>query len=75
MSRVKAATLRDLSAQEVKSKIAGLQKELFELRQKKVTGQLEKPHQFKAARRQIAQLNTIKREKQNDEQPAKPAKR
>ena len=67
MSRVKANTLRDLSLQEVKSKVASLQKELFELRQKQVTGQLEKPHKFKAARRQIAQLNTIKREKQNDE--------
>lgn len=68
MSRVKMDTLRALSLQEVRSKVSSLQKELFDLRQKKVTGQLEKPHQFKAARRQIAQLNTIKREKENDQQ-------
>ncbi len=67
MSRVKVETVRALSAPEIKSKVASLQKELFDLRQKKITGQLEKPHQFKAIRRQIAQLNTIKREKQNDE--------
>lgn len=64
MSRVKASAVRNLSVGEIDAKEAALQKELFELRQKKITGQLEKPHQFKAVRRQIAQLKTIKREKQ-----------
>ncbi len=65
MSRVKVNTLRDLSIQELQSKETALQKDLFDLRQKKITGQLEKPHMFKAVRRQIAQLNTLKREKEN----------
>ena len=66
MSRVKASILRDLSLQELQSKESALQKDLFDLRQKKITGQLDKPHLFKNVRRQIAQLNTLKREKQDD---------
>ena len=71
MSRVKASAVRGLSLQEIKTKESTLQKDLFDLRQKKITGQLDKPHQFKAVRRQIAQLNTIAREKQNDESKPK----
>jgi large subunit ribosomal protein L29 len=65
MSRVKAKDLRNLSADELRQKREALEKELFELRQKKVTGQLDKPHFFKNARRQIAQVSTIEREKKN----------
>ena len=65
MSLVKGKDVRGLSADELNLKQAGLEKELRDLRQKKVTGQLDKPHAFKAARRQIAQINTIRREKQN----------
>ena len=66
MSRIKVNTLRDLSLQELQSKENAFQKELFDLRQKKITGQLDKPHLFKSVRRQIAQVHTLKREKQND---------
>ena len=62
MSLVKAKDLRELSDAELTQKVKTLEKELFDLRQKKVTGQLEKPHQFKVARRQIAQSLTILRE-------------
>ncbi len=71
MSRVKASVLRDLSLQELQTKQSGLQKDLFDLRQKKITGQLDKPHLFKEMRRQIAQINTLKREKQNDKPKSK----
>ena len=63
MSRVKAKEFRSLSEAEIELKKSTLSKTLFELRQKKVTGQLEKPHEFKQVRRQIAQLNTVQREK------------
>lgn len=63
MSRIKINEFRSLSEAEIENKKATLSKALFELRQKKVTGQLEKPHEFKQLRRQIAQLNTIQREK------------
>ena len=71
MSRMKASVLRDLSLQELQTKQSGLQKDLFDLRQKKITGQLDKPHLFKEMRRQIAQINTLKREKQNDKPKSK----
>ena len=65
MPSVKAKDLRGLSAEELNHKRQTLEKELFELQQKKITGQLDKPHLFKSVRRQIAQVNTIVREKKN----------
>ena len=63
MSRVKAKDLRGLSKQELLQKKGALEKELHELNQKKVSGQLDKPHIFKQTRRQIAQILTLAREK------------
>jgi len=63
MSRAKAKDLRGLSKQELIQKKETLEKELHDLRQKKITGQLDKPHHFKNTRRQIAQILTITREK------------
>ena len=64
--RHKAAELRNLSLPELDAKKSALDKELFELRQKKVTGQLDKPHFFKIARKQIAQIHTIKQGMKHD---------
>lgn len=61
-NKVKATDLKSLSAQELNEKKNQLEKELHELRHKKVVGQLEKPHQFKAARKQIARIMTIQTE-------------
>ena len=63
MSRVKAKDLRGLSHAELDQKKQALQKELFGLRQKKAMGTLEKPHQFKLIRKEIAQISTIRKEK------------
>ena len=63
MSQAKAKDLRGLSKQELVQKRDALEKELLDLRQKKVVGQLDKPHFFKRARRKIAQVLTIMREK------------
>ena len=65
MARSKAKDLRGLSLDELVQKRNTLERSIGELNQKKVTGQLEKPHEFKAARRQIAQINTIEREKKH----------
>ena len=61
-TKVKAKDLKNLSAQELNEKKDQLEKELHALRQKKIVGQLEKPHQFKVARRQIARILTIQNE-------------
>lgn len=65
MALTKGKELRGLSADELKQKREALEKGLNELRQKQITGQLEKPHQFKLMRRQIAQINTIEKEAKN----------
>ena len=59
----KARDLRNLSVGELDQKQTALEKERHELEQKKITGQLDKPHFFRQIRRQIAQIHTVKREK------------
>lgn len=63
MSRVKINEFRGQSTGELDQKKQNLQKELHDLRQKKAMGTLEKPHLFKVLRKQIAQINTIRKEK------------
>ena len=63
---MKANDLRGLSQDELGLKKKSLEQGLNEFRQKKITGQLDKPHHFKLMRRQIAQINTIEREKQKN---------
>ena len=62
MSQIKAKDIRNLSQGELDQKRNGLEKDLYDLRQKRVSGQLDKPHLFKAIKKQIAQINTVKRE-------------
>ncbi|KZS23723.1 50S ribosomal protein L29 [Wohlfahrtiimonas chitiniclastica] len=47
------------SVDELKKERLELRKAQFNLRMQKATGQLEKPHLFKAVRKQIAQINTV----------------
>lgn len=65
MTVSKAKDLRNLSVDELDQKRAAHEKELHDLRQKKSAGTLDKPHFFKRLKREIAQINTVKREKQN----------
>lgn len=52
-------TLSAKSVEELKKERLELRKAQFNLRMQKSTGQLEKPHQFKEVRKQIAQINTV----------------
>jgi large subunit ribosomal protein L29 len=65
MAQVKVKDIRALSGHELDERRRAHEKELFELRQKKVSGQLDKPHEFKRVRKQIARILTIQREKRN----------
>jgi large subunit ribosomal protein L29 len=60
----KIADLRNLTDQEIEEQILTLKRQLFELRLQKATRRLEKPHEFKHNRHQVAQLMTIMRERQ-----------
>ncbi len=64
MSKIsKAAQLREKSVDELREERLELQRGLFNLRMQKATGQLEKSHQFKESRKQIARINTVLTEK------------
>ena len=65
MALSKAEELRKLSDDELSTEIASVKRELFDLRFKQATRQMETGfHQFKHARRKLAQLMTIERERQ-----------
>ncbi len=61
---MKASELRDKSVDELKQELLNLSREQFNLRMQKGTGQLARPHQLKAVRRNIARIKTILNEKQ-----------
>lgn len=51
--------IKQLNDASLKEKIVELRKELMGLRFQRVTGQVEKTHQFKVARRSIARIKTL----------------
>jgi large subunit ribosomal protein L29 len=59
MSLSKFSALKELSESEVREQIIATKKELFDLRLKKATRQLEKPHLFTHAKHKLAQLMTL----------------
>jgi large subunit ribosomal protein L29 len=56
--------IRELSASEIDTKLRELRDQLVQLRLKKSTGQVEKPHLLRAYRKDIARLETILNQKQ-----------
>ena len=56
---MKFQDLKQLNDASLKEKIIELRKELMGLRFQRVTGQVEKTHQFKVARRSIARIKTL----------------
>ncbi|MBU2512438.1 50S ribosomal protein L29 [bacterium] len=56
---MKAAEFRQLSEEDLKSKIRNLEENLFRLRCNKTIGQLEDTSALKQARRDIARAKTI----------------
>ncbi len=58
-----AKEIRDLSAAEISAKIAELSDKLLQLRLRKQTGQVEKTHELRALRKDIARLETILQQK------------
>jgi large subunit ribosomal protein L29 len=61
---VKPNEIRELSVDDLKTKIEELTKERFNLRFRSATESIENPMRFRAIRRDIARLNTILREKE-----------
>ncbi len=61
---MKAKELRDLSADDLTKKANELKLDNFNMRLQQQLGQLEKPHRFRANRRDVARIKTILRERE-----------
>ena len=56
---VKIKELRDKSEDELTQLLQELEEELFNLKSRKATGQLDKPHKFREVHKTIARIKTI----------------
>ena len=56
--------IREMSVEELETKLAGLKDELFNLRFQMATGQLENPMKIREVKKSIAQIKTIQRERE-----------
>ena len=60
---MKATELRNKTKAELNTELLSLTREQFNLRMQQTTGQLARPHQMKAVRRNIARVKTMLNEK------------
>ncbi len=61
---MKANELRDLTSEEIASRIDQLKSELFNLRFQLATGQLENPMRIRQVRKDIARAKTILKQRE-----------
>jgi large subunit ribosomal protein L29 len=59
---MKASELREKSIEELDSLLIELRREQFNMRMQKGTGQMNNPHHFKRVKKDVARINTIKKE-------------
>ena len=57
--------IRDLSATEITAKLRETREQLLQLRLRKQTGQVEKTHELRTLRKDIARLETIAQQKKS----------
>ena len=60
---IKANELRNMTPDEIRQKMEGLKKELYNLRTEAKLGRIEKPHKIGEVRKGIARCETIMKEK------------
>ena len=61
---MKTNEIREMSVEELETKLTGLKDELFNLRFQMATGQLENPMKIREVKKSIAQIKTIQRERE-----------
>ena len=64
VNKMKANEIRNMSVEELQSKLDELKKDLFMLRMQLATNHLDNPTKISAVRRDIARVKTVLREKQ-----------
>lgn len=61
---MKVADIRKLSSEELAKKVTENKKELFDMRMKQATGNLEKPSKIDHLRKDVARMKTILKERE-----------
>ena len=56
---MKTSEFRKMSKEDINKKITEIKTELFDLRMKQATGNLDKPHRINALRKDVARLKTV----------------
>ncbi len=64
---MKPKEIREKTLKELEQKIHSLKEELFNLRYQAKTGRLEKPSRIRNIKKDIARINTIFKEKENEQ--------
>ena len=64
MAQEKANRLRDMTADEITTRVAELREELFNLRFRNTMKQLDNPLKIRESRREMARLLTVLKEKE-----------
>ena len=59
----KAASFREVTADELEQQLEDMQKELFNLRHQQASGQIEQPLRLRSLRRDVARIRTVLTEK------------
>lgn len=63
---MKASEIREMSLEELRDKESALAEQLFALRLQTVTGQLDNPSKISAAKRDLARVLTVLRERASE---------
>ena len=69
MTQMKVAGIRDMSADEMRTRIAELREEMFNLRFRNSMKQLDNPLKIRVSRRELARLMTVLSEKERATTP------
>ncbi len=64
MPHAKASSMREMTPEEIHQRVAELREELFNLRFRNAMRQLDNPLKIREARREMARLLTVLREKE-----------
>lgn len=63
---MKTEDIRKMSTEEIEKKIEEIKSELFDLRMKQASAQLEKSHKINEDRKTVARLKTVLTERKNE---------
>ena len=63
MAHVKASSMRDMTADDIRTRLAELREELYNLRFRNSMKQLDNPLKIREGRRELARLRTVLGEK------------